>query len=398
MFTAVSSLRAHQMMMDVVGNNIGNVNTAGYKASQVTFQEALTQVLRGPAGGINPLQVGLGVKVATIDPVFSQGATQVTGRFTDVAIQGDGFFVVQKGGERLYTRAGSFSVDAEGNLVGFDGYRVLGWAADASGAIDTNGPIRPITIPIGQVKAPRATTVVEVGGNLSADAPVGTEVTTSIAVYDSLGNTHEVVFTFEKTADNQWSVRASIDGTDYTLTPSTLSFGPDGTLTSTSPLVFSGYTPPGAEPLTFDVVLQGDAPLVQYGGTTTAEARSQDGRGAGVLRGFAISSDGTITGQFSNGETKVLGALAIASFSNPAGLVRVGNSNFASSLNSGEPLVGLPGTGSRGTLTAGALEMSNVDLAQEFTNLILAQRGFQANSRVISASDELLLDLVNLKR
>ncbi len=398
MFAAVSGLRANQTMMDVVGNNIANVNTPGFKASSVTFEEALSQLLRGPADSINPLQLGLGVRVASIDPIFTQGAVQVTGRSTDLAIQGDGFFIVENDGQRLYTRSGSFSFDGNGNLVASNGFRVLGWVADATGAIDANAPVEPIAIPIGQMTPARATTTVEVTGNLSADADVGTAVDTSITVYDSLGNPHTLQLTFTKTAANTWDVAAAIDGTAVAISPAQIQFDTDGTLLTAGPLAVSGYTPAGADAMTLDVVISGTSALVQYGGSSTAEATRQDGRASGSLRGFAISDDGTITGQFSNGETKVLGAVAIASFSNPAGLVRVGNSNFSASVNSGEALIGPPGTGPRGSLTAGALEMSNVDLAQEFTNLIVAQRGFQANARVISASDEILADLVNLKR
>jgi len=398
MFAAVAGLRSHQTMMDVVGNNIANVNTVGYKTSSVTFQEALSQTMRGAGQGINPMQVGLGAKLASIDPVFTQGGTQTTGRSTDVAIQGDGFFIVQNGAERVYTRAGKLDVDAGGNLVGSGGYQVLGWTPDPTGKVDYTRPVSNITVPIGQVAKPAPTTGVTIAGNLSADAAVGDSISKSIVVYDSLGQDHEVALQFTKTAANAWSATAGVNGTNYTLTPSTLTFASDGTLSSTNPIVFSGYTPAGANPMTFDIDFGGSSPLVQFGGPSSAEAFRKDGRAIGVLRGFSISDDGSITGQFSNGQTMTLGAIATASFANPSGLVRVGNSNYSSTVNSGEALIGQPGTGNRGSLSAGALEMSNVDLAQEFTNLIIAQRGFQANSRVVTASDELLSDLVNLKR
>jgi flagellar hook protein FlgE len=207
-----------------------------------------------------------------------------------------------------------------------------------------------------------------------------------------------VAIQFTKNASNTWDVTAGVNGTGYTLAPAQVTFASDGTLSSASPLVFSGFTPSGADPLSFDIDLAGSSPLVQFGGPSSAEAFRKDGRAIGVLRGFAISDDGSITGQFSNGQTMTLGAIATASFANPAGLTRMGNSNFSTTVNSGEALIGQPSTGNRGSLSAGSLEMSNVDLAQEFTNLIIAQRGFQANSRVITASDELLADLVNLKR
>jgi flagellar hook protein FlgE len=398
MFSGVAGLRSHQTMMDVVGNNIANVNTAGYKASEVTFQEALTQVLRGPSPGINPLQLGLGVKVAAIDPIFTQGASQVTGRATDLAIQGDGFFVVQHGTEQIYTRAGAFSFDNGGSLVTSDGSKVMGWVADATGKVDTNGPIKPVSVPTGQVLPSKTTATVQIGGNLAADVAVATTVNKSISVYDSVGKMHTLAVAFTKTADNAWSAVATIDGSAATLTPASLTFGTNGLLTSAGTLAVSGFTPPGADPMAFNIDLAGPSPLVQFGGGSTIQIISQDGMPIGNLQGVKVSDDGTITGQFSNGLTSVLGQIATATFANAAGLVRIGNSEFTSSVGSGLALTGTPGSGNRGALSAGALEMSNVDLAQEFTNMIIAQRGFQANSRVITVSDEMLNDLVSLKR
>lgn len=404
MFAGVSGLRSHQTMMDVVGHNIANVNTAGFKGSQVTFQEALTQTLSGPSGaglargGTNPLQMGLGTKVASTDGVFSQGAIQVTGRATDIAVQGDGFFVMESEGERFYTRAGSFRFDESGNLVAPGELLVQGWLADDAGVLATQTAVGAITLPLSQVIDPILTTSVELGGNLSSDLQVGDVHSTSIVVYDSLGNGHELIVELEKTAANNWDVRGAIDGNALTLSLGSISFNTDGSLATAGTISASGYTPPGADPMTLDLVLDGGGPLVQFGGPPTAESHDQDGIGIGFLRDFAIADNGVITGQFSNGETKVLGQIATATFNNPSGLMRVGNTHFGASVNSGQALVGEPGSGNRGLLTAGALEMSNVDLALEFTNLIIAQRGFQANSRIITASDELLADLVNLKR
>jgi flagellar hook protein FlgE len=261
MFSGVSGLRSHQTMMDVVGNNISNVNTAGYKSARATFQEALTQVVRGasaPAAGVagvNPMQLGLGARMAAVDGVFSQGATQVTGRVTDLAVQGEGFFVVQVNGQTFYTRSGAFSFDASGALVG----------------------------PAGE----------------SVTDPAGAPIVVNPAGYSDI----------------------------------------------------------------------------------------------------AIGADGVITGRdVATGAITNLATVATATFNNPGGLVRTGGSLYAASVNSGAAQVGQPGTGTRGLLQGGTLEMSNVDLAQEFTNLIMAQRGFQANARTITASDEMLQDLVNLKR
>ena len=404
MFAGVSGLRNHQTMMDVVGNNIANVNTTGFKASQVTFSEAISQTLSGASGstatraGINPTQVGLGANLGSIDRVHTQGASQVTGRTTDLAIQGDGYFVVEADGDRTYTRAGVFNFDDSGNLMGTGGTIVQGWMPDATGAIDTNRPVEGITIPTGQLVDPIATTSVILGGNLSADTVIGDTLQSSINVFDSLGTSHEAQFTFTKTGTNAWSLTADLGGSPLTVSAPALTFDPTGALTSASIITLSGVTPPGADPLVFDLDLASGAELAQFGGQSNMEARSANGAAIGALVGYTIGDDGTIEGQFSNGKSETLARIATASFANNGGLLQIGNGNFRATTQSGAALIGQPGTSSRGLLSAGTLEMSNVDLAREFTNLIIAQRGFQANSRVITTSDELLSDLVNLKR
>jgi flagellar hook protein FlgE len=270
--------------------------------------------------------------------------------------------------------------------------------ADATGKVDTNTGLSTVSVPIGQVLPARTTNTVQIGGNLAADVAVGATVNKSISVYDSIGNAHTLAVTFTKTASNAWSSAATMDGSAATLTPASLTFGTNGQLTSAGTLAVSGFTPPGANPMTFNINLAGATPLVQYGGGSTIQIISQDGMPIGNLQGVKVADDGTISGQFSNGLTAVMGQVATATFANPAGLVRIGDSEYSASVGSGLALTGAPGSGSRGALSAGTLEMSNVDLAQEFTNMIIAQRGFQANSRVITVSDEMLNDLVSLKR
>ena len=404
MFAGVSGLRNHQTMMDVVGNNIANVNTTGFKASQVTFAEAISQTLSGASAstptraGINPTQIGLGTTLGSIDRVFTQGASQVTGRTTDLAIQGDGFFLVEADGERSYTRSGVFNFDDAGNLTATGGQRVQGWVTDAAGNIDINRPVGKIVLPTGQLIEPDQTTSVKIGGNLSADSLVGDSLQSSITIYDSLGASHEVQFTFTKAAVNNWTLTAQVDGNPLTVADPSITFDGTGILTSSATTVLSGYTPPGANPLSFTVDLASGANLAQYGGPPNMEALSADGTAIGSLIGYSIGDDGAIEGQFSNGKTQILAQIATAVFANNGGLLQTGDGNFRSTSQSGAALIGAPGTSSRGLLAAGTLEMSNVDLAREFTNLIIAQRGFQANSRVITTSDELLADLVNLKR
>lgn len=410
MFSGVSGLRTHQVMMDVIGNNIANVNTAGYKSGSVVFQDLLSQLLRGAGGpvpglgGTNPAQVGLGVRLAGISTSFGQGALQLTGRSTDLAIQGDGFFVTSLGTQQLFTRAGAFSFDTEGKLVTADGAVAQGWVADPLGGIDRNAPLADLKMPLGQVLAPVQSQTVTLGGNLPADAAVGDTITSSIKVYDAQGTQVTLTFQFTKTASDQWSVQAMSPDATGTLqpvgAPATMPFDP--TTGQLSPAPTYSVTPPGVWDangisVNFGTVGATDA-VSQYSGTTSIAALSQDGSALGTLQSFSIGQDGVVTGVFSNGRTQSIGQLALASFNNPAGLEKAGGASFRATANSGLAQIGAAGSGGRGLISGGMLEMSNVDLAQEFTNLIVAQRGFQANSRVITASDELLQDLVNLKR
>ena len=441
MFAGVSGLRSHQVMMDVVGNNIANVNTIGFKASRVEFQDTLSQLIRGASGGtgeatagVNPQQVGLGVRVGGIDLIFSQGASQLTGKATDVAIQGDGFFVMRMGTETLYTRAGAFNFDQDGFLTDPSGAIVQGWLTDpATGAIMTNAPVGDIQLPVGQVIAPQATKSVTVGGNLSAnldpaDPTTWSPVRTAISIIDKQGTAQRVEFVFTPATDatvtppalvpNEWDVQVlGPDGTPLETAPGDdiirLAFDVNGGLTTIDgaaynppistlpPFTFEGNATVTGDEVTFDVNFGAPgsaATLSQYGGGSTAAAISQDGSTTGYLRSFAISDDGVVSGVFSNGRSQPMARVAMGSFNNPSGLVKSGGSMYRATGSSGQALVGTPGTAGRGSMSAGTLEMSNVDLAQEFTNLIIAQRGFQANSRIITASDELLQDLVNLKR
>jgi flagellar hook protein FlgE len=388
LFSGISGLRSHQTMLDVTGNNIANVNTTGFKSSQTQFQDTLSQVVQNAGGaqagtgGTNPAQVGLGVRVAGITTNFTQGASQMTGRSTDMMIQGDGFFVVRKGAETYYTRAGSFDFDSTGQMVlPGEGALVQGWAA-VNGVIDTNGPLTDLRVPAGALMAAVATTKATYEGNLDAAAADGTILNRTIDVYDAAGTARQLELTFTKTA-GAWSVDA-VDGA--TTTTSALTFNTDGSLaTPTGPLTVGG--------ISVDI-----SAITGFSGLDTLKAKSQDGQAAGTLLSFALGADGTITGSFSNGLKQAIGKLALGSFTNPAGLEKAGGSLFRTGVNSGGAQVGAAGTGGRGSLAGGALEMSNVDLSSEFTSLIIAQRGFQANSRVITTSDEVLQELVNLKR
>jgi len=388
LFSGISGLRSHQTMLDVTGNNIANVNTTGFKSSQVQFQDTLSQVLinaggaQGGVGGTNPAQVGLGVRVAGITTNFTQGASQSTGRSTDMMIQGDGFFVVRKGTDTFYTRAGSFDFDATGQMVlPGEGALVQGWAA-VNGVIDTNAPLTDLKVPAGTLMAAVASTKAGYSGNLDSAAADGTVLNRTVDVYDAKGNERTLTLTFTKSATG-WTVGAG-DGSS-TVPPAAMTFAADGSLTTPTTL-------------TVGAVAVDISKLTGFSGLDTVKAQSQDGQAAGTLQSFSLGADGTITGAFSNGLKQTIGRIALGSFTNPSGLEKAGGSLFSTTVNSGDPAIGTAGTGGRGSLQGGALEMSNVDLSSEFTSLIIAQRGFQANSRVITTSDEVLQELVNLKR
>lgn len=414
MYSAIAGLKAHQVKLDVTGNNIANVNTVGFKSSQATFEDTLSQLMRngsaptGDAGGTNPAQVGLGVKVAGITTNFAQGTQQSTGRATDFMISGDGFFVTKVGNEQLYTRAGSFDYDGSGKIVTPDGAVLQGWMAGATG-VDTNGPIGDLTVPFGSAMTPTATTTGAVTGNLASDAATGAEFQTQLQMYDSLGAAHQISFTFTKlAAANEWSV-VGRDENGAVVTPDgdAVAAGNQPVTLTFDPV--SGKLPLAAQTMTLTpsaamaaswpgTVSFSMADLAQFGGKTSLAPTNVDGNAMGTLQSIALSGDGTIMGVYSNNKREPIGKLAMASFANPSGLAKAGNSSYRVADNSGQPAIGEANAGGRGSLVAGALEMSNVDLAEEFTGLIVAQRGFQANSRVITSSDEVLQDLVNLKR
>ena len=398
LFSGISGLRAHQEMMDVTGNNIANVNTAGYKSSQAVFQDTLNQMLKSPAppqgsvqGGTNPAQVGLGVQLAGIATNFTQGSAQTTGRSTDLMITGDGFFTVKTGTETLFTRSGSFSFDADGSLVTNEGARVQGWTAGADGKIASNTTPTDLALPISTLLAPVQTTAVTFAGNMPSDAAEDTLITPSLTVYDASGNASELKLSLKKgTGTDTWAVSVS-DGTADPTDVGDIQFETNGTKPDPPTVEF---TTAAGDLITIDL-----AGLTNYAGTTTVAPQTQDGSGMGSLQGFSITKDGKLVGSFTNGLKKPLGQIALASFNNTQGLEKAGSSMFRTTVNSGIAQLGTPGGGGgRGDIQGGTLEMSNVDLATEFTNLIIAQRGFQANSKVISTSDDLLNDLVNLKR
>ncbi|MDD2201766.1 MAG: flagellar hook protein FlgE [Firmicutes bacterium] len=519
MFAGVSGTRAHQLRMDVIGNNIANVNTVGYKYGRATFQDMLSQTIRGSMaptgtrGGVDPMQVGLGVATRSIDIVFTPGNLEYTGRLTDMAIRGNGLFVVRdSGGALQFTRDGAFNIDAEGSLTHpSTGFLVQGWMADASGVIDRSKEIDGLTIPLGTSMSAKATDRITFVGNLQAGSAAGESHTTSVPVYDSQGLQHTVAVEFVKTgADNEWEwtatgpsgpagsgiVKFDANGAvsrlyrptsmagfsgnldsgaavDTTITKSVQVYDSQGqqrslvvkytktsanewsweaTLDGESESVGSGILEFDGETgmiiggstgqveidsetsvsLSFSDIRQsgnpssvtgeqdgipvgsisilpgtGAAPInitpnfksiTQVGDASSVNWSTQDGYAAGTMETFNIDDNGVITGVYSNGQYKIIGQMALASFANAEGLARQANNMFAATTNSGSPQIGAAAAGGRGSVMGTTLEMSNVDLAREFTDMIITQRGFQANSRVITAADEMLQELLALKR
>lgn len=385
--SGVSGLQAQQTMLDVVSNNIANVNTTGYKANSVEFEDTLSQMLgeasapTADSGGTDPAEVGLGVRVASIDTNFTEGAATTTGVDTNLMINGDGFFVVNVGGQTQYTRAGDFTLNGNGNLVSPDGAIVQGWSA-TNGVVDTGATPGDLTLPTSAISPAVATTQATVTGNLPEDAAAGTAVSSEIPVYDASGAQTELSLTFTADGTGGWTVAAT---------------GPAGS-TGTDDLTFSDGAITGGQTMTVGGITVDLSAVTGFAGTSSANLASQNGSAAGTLQSFTIGQDGTIEGSFSNGTTEAIGRVALANFSNPSGLENVGNSNYVTTANSGVAEIGTAGAGSLGTISSGELEGSNVDLSQEFTNLIVAQRAFQASARVITTSDDVLQELISLKQ
>jgi len=457
LYSGVSGLKNHQVRMDVLGHNIANINTYGYKKSRVSFQDIFSQTISGAAaptaqkGGVNPKQVGLGMSIASIEKIFTQGSLQTTGLNLDLAIQGDGFFVLKKGEETFYSRAGAFGLDKNGTLLNpANGLRVQGWQAVQTGTeyiINPTGELEDIIIPVGAKEPAKATELIKYMSNLNSETPLlpadraataeellNATMSTNIDAYDSLGNVHLVTLNFTRVQDenNAWLVSAYVKGADQ----ETLTFDIEGPNTNNSNSIVLRFdnqgapvsiednpTVPGApadiintgklyvhlnaafpangitQTIVLDLGTVGDYEgITQFAAPSSTRAYEQDGYGMGFLESFTVDNSGVITGSFTNGKNAPLAQIALVTFTNPQGLTAEGDNTFRQSNNSGLANVGSSSTGGRGKITAGTLEMSNVDLAEQFTDMIVTQRGFQANSRSITTSDQMLQELLTLKR
>jgi flagellar hook protein FlgE len=413
----LSGLNANSAYLSVIGNNLANINTVGFKSSTVNFQDLVSQTVGGSS--VNPMQVGLGVTTGSISPVFSQGAIENSREATNVAIQGGGFFVVRGATGNSYTRAGNFTFNNDGKLVTPDGQFVQGFTQTnpTTGAIISTGTPTDITVPPGVLRAPVQTTQFRTQTNLTGNAATGDTFTSSVQVYDSLGTAHVATVTYTKAATaGTWNYAVTVPGseitggtagTPFSVGTGSVAFNSSGVLTTVNgaaPADVNITTPAwanGAAASTWkwDIVDNNNQPaLTGYNAPSATSAISQNGSAAGMIDSISISADGTIVATFGAGQTVPVAQLALANFNNPKGLVKLGSSRFGESQAAGIPNVGVAGTAGRGTLIGSALEGSNVDIAQEFTNMILAQRGYQANSKTITVSDELLVETLQLKR
>ena len=416
--TSLSGLSANQQKLDVIGNNLANINTVAFKASTVEFSDLVSQSIGGPSA--NPMQIGLGVTVGAITPNFAQGGIENTGIATNVAIQGSGFFMVGATGSTSYTRAGDFSFRPDGTLVSSEGLPVQGFTArdPVTNKLDTTAQPTNVVVPPGVLQPPTETTVYSTQTNLNANASVGDTFSTAIQIYDALGKPHVLTAKYTNTGSGQWSYDVTVPGEDVTggttgtpqsvlSAPGTLLFDGTGALTKVDgqdPSVVNITTPiwsngAAASKMTWDMVgADGKAALTSYSSASANSSITQNGAPAGVVNVLSINSNGEIVATLGAGQTVVVAQLALATFNNPVGLVKVGGNRFDSAAGAGEPNIGVAGTGGRGSLIGSSLEQSNVNMAQEFTQMILAQRGYQANSKSITTADELLQETLSLKR
>jgi flagellar hook protein FlgE len=405
----LSGLNASSDALSVISNNLANINTVGYKDQSASFKDLFYQTI-GATGSGDPTQIGAGATVGSISTNFTNGSFDTSGIPTDVAITGEGFFTTQKDGALSFTRNGHFTVQSNGELDTQDGAAVMGYAA-VNGAIDTSQNLSPIILGQGLISPPQPTANLQMTTNLDASAAVGANFSTPMSVYDSLGVSHIVTFQFTKTAANAWSYNATVPATDVGQTGAPVSvstgnvtFDGNGVLTSPTADVtginITGLADGATDmSLTWNLYDANNNPkLTQVASASTTSTTFQDGYASGTLLNFNVGSDGVIAGTFTNGKTSPIAQIVLSRFANQQGLLRQGDNSYTATLASGDPVVGTPGDGGRGTLTGGSLEQSNVDIATEFAKMIVAQRGFQANAKMVTTLDQITQDTINLRQ
>ena len=407
LYAGISGLDASSTEMDVIANNIANVNTIGFKSNTTYFADVLSQSLSGGASG--NMQVGRGVHVQDIQTNFSPGSFETTTSATDVAIDGDGFFIVNdQNGASYYTRAGSFTLDTNGNLVDTNGYKVQGYNFFGT----ATGMVTDINLKNVQ-SAPTSTTTFSIGANLDSTTAIGGTFTTTQTVYDSVGKTHSLDVTYTKVATaapgvtSTWDAVVNLDGTAATSGAVVLNFDVDGnqilpaanpSVTFAAAAVGSGATIGVGDALTWNMLSAGALNITSYASTSVINSLSNDGYASGLLKSLSVKSDGTIDGFFTNGQTASVAQIVLANFADPEGLKKMGSNLFAETISSGPAIRNVPGASGMGNVASNSLEMSNTDIATEFINMITAQKAYSANARVITTEDQMLTELINIKR
>lgn len=403
---ALTGLQADTVALNTVGNNLANLNTTAFKKQSTAFEDLFYQQI-GTAGSNDALQVGVGTKIAATATDYGQGTLSTTGKATDMALSGNGFFIVQQGGVQSLTRSGNFQLDSTGTLTTVNGEQVMGYAASA-GVVNLNSNLTSLTVPVGSNEAPQATQSFSVTANLNAGAVTGSQFTTPITMFDSLGQSHVATVTYTKSAANAWNYSVTLPNGDATGAAAnntgTLTFDTNGKLVGPAAnlkgITFAGMAD-GASDMSFSWNLfdsKGNPTITQSTAASTATATSQDGFASGAYQTFSVDANGVLTASFSNGHTATIGQVAVASVTNQQGLTVTGNNNFTTTAASGLASVGVAGAGGRGTIEDAALEQSNVDISAEFSDLIVAQRAFEANSKTVTTFDTVTQEAIGMIR
>lgn len=403
---ALSGLQADTVALNTIGNNLANLNTTAYKGQSTSFEDLFYQQI-GESGSGDAIQTGAGVKVSGTSTDFTAGTLSPTTDSADMALAGNGFFVVQQDGVQSLTQAGNFQLSSNGNLTTVDGEQVMGYEA-VNGVVNQSAGLKPITIPVGANEAAQATGNISVTANLNASATTGTTFSSPVQIYDSLGSSHQATITYTKTGTNTWSYDVELPAGDATGTPTnntgTLTFDTSGNLISptgsVNNITFSGLAD-GASDISFNLNLDdssGNPTITQLASASSNNGTTQDGFASGVYQSFTVDTNGVITAQFSNNRTSTIGQLAVATVANTAGLTVSGNNNFTTTAASGLATIGVANTGGRGELDDDELETSNVDISSEFANLIVAQRAFEANSKTVTTFDTVTQDTLGMIR
>jgi flagellar hook protein FlgE len=402
----LSGLEASSDALNVISNNLANLNTDGFKSQTLNFGDIFSQI-QGISGNGDPLQIGGGVHVGNTVSDFSNGGVDSTGIAANMALQGNGFFVVSNNGATSYTRDGDFSVNSAGQITDANGDLVMGYQANNQGQIEAGSALAPISVNSAAAIPAQATTSFSSTTNLQADSPAGTTFSTPINVTDSLGESQTLTITYTAAATpNTWNYSITLPAaatgstTDTTLTSGTMTFNSSGILASTTPAASPGNTITGINitgladgasdmNMTWNLDNASGSPIItQQSSASATTATDVNGYGSGTLTGFAVLPDGTVQGTFSNNQTLALGQVAVANFANPEGLTQSNGGDFQATTFSGDAVVGQAGVGGNGTVTGGAVEQSNVNLSTEFSNMIVAQQSYEANAKALTTLDQ----------